>query len=66
MTLTLPVINAAAMVVFLVQGDAKAEILRRVLETQAPDSPFPAGRVLPETGKLVWLVDQAAASLLKV
>ena len=61
-TLTPPVINAAAEVLFLVSGRAKAEILRRVLE--GPDRPgeLPAQVIAPSAGSVRWLVDRAAAA----
>ena len=60
-TLTLPVINAAARVVFLVAGAEKAKVVRAVLGEQAT---LPAAMVRPEGGTLVWLLDRAAAALL--
>jgi 6-phosphogluconolactonase len=57
-TLTLPIINAARHVLFLVSGAAKANALARV---QAGE-PLPAGQVQPCCGQLVWLVDRRAAS----
>ena len=56
-TLTLPVINAARQVTFLVSGTDKAEALARI---QAGE-PLPAGLVQPTEGKLTWLVDQQAS-----
>ena len=53
-TLTLPIINAARQVTFLVSGAAKAEALARI---QAGE-PLPAGLVQPTQGNLTWLVDQ--------
>jgi 6-phosphogluconolactonase len=64
MTLTLPVLDAALRVVFLVVGAEKAEILRAVLEGKA-DPPYPAQQVQPCDGGLkLFLVDEAAAALL--
>jgi 6-phosphogluconolactonase len=63
-TLTLPVLDAAAKVVFLVAGAAKAETARRVLEEPA-DEARPASLVRPDRGELVWLLDHEAASRLK-
>jgi 6-phosphogluconolactonase len=63
-TFTFPVLNNAAVVNFLVGGSDKAETLREVLEgTQAPEM-FPAKLVHPTNGRLMWMVDQAAAALL--
>lgn len=62
-TLTLPVINAAHHVLFLVTGATKAETLQAVLE--GPDGRFPAQQIRPASGHLIWLVDVAAASQLK-
>jgi 6-phosphogluconolactonase len=64
LTLTAPVINAAAEIVFLVAGNDKAETLRDVL--QAPDGQqrYPVERICPSRGRLSWYVDRAAARLL--
>lgn len=64
LTLTPPVINNAALVVFLVAGAGKAETLRRVLEGPYEPDELPAQIARPVHGHLVWLVDRAAASML--
>ncbi len=64
-TLTYPAINAAREVMFLVAGANKAEAVRDVLEGGASRTERPAAGVRPESGKLWWLVDQAAAALLE-
>jgi len=64
LTLTYPVLNAAAHVVFLVAGADKAETLRDVLKGPPRLSPLPAQGVQPAGGRLRWFVDQAAARLL--
>ena len=59
--MTLPVINAARRVWFLVSGAAKAGMVAEVLEgLEIPDA-LPAQAVHPERGSLVWLLDRAAA-----
>lgn len=63
-TLTLPVLNAAAKVVFVVSGADKADAVRRVLEEPASPA-VPASLVRPEAGELLWLLDAAAASGLR-
>jgi len=62
LTLTFPVLNAAACVVFIVAGAEKAKAVKAVL---ADGAMLPAGMVRPENGRLLWLVDRAAAALLK-
>jgi 6-phosphogluconolactonase len=61
-SLTLPVLNAARCVAFLVSGTDKAAAVQSVLQTDAPGTKFPAKLVRPTTGKLIWLLDRAAAS----
>jgi 6-phosphogluconolactonase len=67
LTLTLPMLNAALKIIFLVSGEAKAATLRAVFEENPDPRQWPpARRVRPRAdGELVWLVDEAAAQLLK-
>ncbi len=62
-TLTVPAINHAACVMFVVSGADKAETLRLVLRGHEQPA-FPSQLIRPTNGRLVWLVDQAAAKLL--
>ncbi len=61
-TLTLPVINNAKCVIFLANGTRKADAVKKVLEDKDPT--LPATLVKPTDGELIFLIDQAAASLL--
>jgi 6-phosphogluconolactonase len=60
-TMTLPVFNAAARVVFLVKGADKAAAMRRAFG-DPPDPSSPAARVRPQAGELLVLCDAAAAA----
>ena len=64
LTFTLPLLNAARCVAFLVSGMDKASALHEVLEGDAPGRQYPSKLVRPSDGKLVWFVDKAAASAL--
>jgi 6-phosphogluconolactonase len=57
-TLTLPVLNRAACVLFLVSGADKANIVREVLKNE--NANLPSQKVRPADGKLLWLLDRAA------
>ena len=59
-TLTLPVLNSAALTFFLVSGAEKADALRRVL-AGADTRMLPAAGIRPSSGTVVWWVDRAAA-----
>jgi len=61
-SLTLPVINQSARVVFLVTGKKKAAPLVRVLRGEGANEELPARKVTPVNGILEWLVDRSAAS----
>ena len=63
MTLTLPVLEGAQRVVFLVSGTEKASILHTVLREQL-DPPLPAQMVKPREGERLFLADEAAAAKL--
>jgi 6-phosphogluconolactonase len=62
-TLTFPVINHAAHVVFLVSGAGKAEVLNDVLHAPFDVAALPSQGIRPEDGELTWFVDEAAYSL---
>jgi 6-phosphogluconolactonase len=63
-TLTPPVLNNAARVMFLVHGEDKAPPLKGVLEGPFEPDQLPAQLIQPRDGKLLWLVDATAAHLL--
>jgi len=64
-TLTPPVLNHAATVIFLVSGAAKAPALAAVLEGERRPELYPAQAVAPVDGRLLWLVDRDAAAQLR-
>lgn len=61
-TLTLPVLNAAKKVLFLVSGREKAEIVREIIG--GSEGGYPASLVRPSGGSVLWFLDKAAASFL--
>ena len=63
LTLTVPAVDAARKVAFLVAGEGKAEALEEILEGDANPHKYPAKLVRPEA-EVAWMVDRAAARLL--
>jgi 6-phosphogluconolactonase len=63
-TLTVPTINHASCVLFLVRGEDKAAALRYTIEGGHAPSRYPAQSIQPQLGRLIWLVDRAAAQAL--
>ncbi len=64
-TMTAPVLNAAAVVAFVVAGPDKAEALASVLEGPRDPDQLPAQLIAPTSGALHWLVDRKAAVRLR-
>lgn len=62
-TLTAPVLNAAANVLFLVTGENKAASLVEILRGRYQPERLPAQLIRPQDGSLVWMVDAAAARM---
>jgi 6-phosphogluconolactonase len=60
-TLTLPVINAARDVLFLVSGAKKQELVSRVLKSPGPDAGIPATFVDTGGAPVHWMLDGEAA-----
>jgi 6-phosphogluconolactonase len=63
-TLTPVVFNSARLAVFMATGEKKAQTFAEVLSDRYNPELYPAQRIHPEDGKLIWLVDEAAASKL--
>jgi 6-phosphogluconolactonase len=62
-TVTLPLVNAAREVVFLVSGEDKADAVARAF-SGVQDPSAPASLVRPDSGALTLVADEAATSLL--
>jgi 6-phosphogluconolactonase len=63
LTMTAPVLNRGRVVAFLVAGREKADVMRQVLTGVRDPERLPAQLIAPE-GKLLWIADEAAASML--
>ena len=63
-TMTQLVFNQARMVVFMATGEKKAVTLAEVLSDRYNPELYPAQRVDPKDGQLIWLVDESAAGKL--
>jgi 6-phosphogluconolactonase len=61
-TLTLPVINNASKIIFLVSGRAKAKVMKKIMEDQ--QGSLPASHVHLKQGVVYFIIDKGAASLL--
>ncbi len=60
-TLTLPVLNNASRVSFLIAGDSKSQITEKILQDPSAAEKYPAAMVQPQTGQLEWFIDRDAA-----
>ncbi|MCJ7785650.1 MAG: 6-phosphogluconolactonase, partial [Desulfobacterales bacterium] len=63
-TLTLPVLNNADQILFLVAGSSKAAVLSEILGEREKKKWAPAGLIRPAHGNMIWLIDQGAAGKL--
>ncbi|HEY3167030.1 MAG TPA: 6-phosphogluconolactonase [Candidatus Binatia bacterium] len=61
LTLTLPVINAAARIIFLVTGQSKSTVVNKLLSADSKSQNYPATKVSPANGHVTWLMTQDAA-----
>jgi 6-phosphogluconolactonase len=64
-TLTVPILNTAREIIFLVAGRRKASIVQRILEKNTPDIELPASLIQPQDGTLSWMIDEKAGVELK-
>ena len=63
-TITVSVINNADRIIFLASGEEKADTLKAVLEDDIKSNCYPAQRIQPSDGMLIWFLDQSAAGRL--
>jgi len=63
-SLTAPVMNNSARIMFIVSGEGKAEAVKTVLEGTDDPERVPAHLVAPRDGVVIWMMDKAAASQL--
>lgn len=61
-TLTSPVLNSGKNVIFVVEGNGKSEKVREVIRDRKKT--LPAVKIHPANGRLIWLLDEKAASQL--
>lgn len=64
LTCTPMILNQAAQVIFIVTGTDKARTLAEVIEGPFDPERLPAQLIRPVAGKMLWLVDEAAATCL--
>jgi 6-phosphogluconolactonase len=64
-TITGKVINCARNIVFIVTGKSKSKIAADIVNNKSDSGKYPASFVKPVKGKLIWLLDRQAASLLE-
>jgi len=64
-TLTADAINRARNIIFLVAGPDKAPALKEVIRGPRNPELYPSQLIEPYYGTLLWMIDEAAASLLK-
>jgi 6-phosphogluconolactonase len=63
-TLTAPFINQAKKIIFLTFGEKKASALYEILKGEPNPDKYPSQLIKPQTGEVIWLIDQAANRLL--
>ncbi len=64
-TMTMPVLNHAKRVMFMVSGTSKADVVDQILNQKEKGKFLPASRVKPVNGDIIWFLDRNAAARLK-
>ena len=62
-TLSLPVINAARRILFIVTGAGKSAVMHKIMKK--PGANLPAQLVYPQKGQMLWILDKFAAEHLQ-
>lgn len=64
-TFTPPLLRAGAVILFLVAGKDKTDVLATVLEGKSEPDRYPSQGISADGGETLWLIDTAAAARLK-
>lgn len=64
-TLTADAINSARNIIFLIAGADKAPALKEVIQGERNPELYPSQLIEPNYGTRLWMIDEAAATLLK-
>ncbi len=64
-TATGRLINNSSRIYFIVTGSQKASVVSEIIEAKGGSEKYPASRINPGSGQLVWLLDSEAAALIK-
>ena len=59
---TLPLINNATQIIFLIAGKEKATVVADVINYKKIKPAYPSQLVKPEKGTLYWMLDEEAAA----
>lgn len=65
LTLTYPVVNNAAQIMFLVAGAGKSKVIGEILGKNSVPDRYPVQNIKPADGSVLWLLDRSAAQNLK-
>jgi 6-phosphogluconolactonase len=63
-TLTGKTINMAKRITFMVTGVEKQDVVKQILNKEAPAKKYPASKITPEKGRIDWYLDSQAAELI--
>ena len=63
-TVTVPVLKQARQLAVLISGQAKAEIVRQVFETEQDEVKFPVHSLWPILDRITWIIDRHAGALI--
>jgi len=62
LTLTIPILRNARQIIILALGEQKAGAVRDVLQGPTDEQAHPVQAIRPTDGRLLWIIDQEAAS----
>jgi 6-phosphogluconolactonase len=60
-TLTGTVINFAKRVTFMATGEEKQDVVKHIINNEAPSKKYPAAKIVPQSGRVDWYLDAQAA-----